>query len=118
MFFSRYFHKIILAQNIMPSKVANIGSKAKVFHGTAAATKNGLTAKNLTRNSKGRIVAKTARAAQLAKRRATASKKAGPGATTRSRAAAAHTRRVEAAHKAWEKRKGALEPIAEGGWRW
>jgi 4-aminobutyrate aminotransferase-like enzyme len=104
----------------MPSKVANVGSKALVFHGKAAATKNGLTQKNFTRNSKGRVVTKVARAAQLAKRRALSVKKLGKPMQTRAAAAAAHTRRVEAAHKAWEKRAAAraLEPVAEGGWRW
>jgi hypothetical protein len=104
----------------MPSKVANVGSKAKVFHGKAAATKNGLTQKNFTRNSKGRVVTKANRKAQLASRRARSLKKLGPGMMTRSKTAARHTLRVAAAHKAWAKRANgrALAPIAEGGWRW
>lgn len=98
----------------MAMQLANIGSRSKVVHGKAAKTKNGLTAANFTRNSKGRIVSKANRAKTLAKRKtATAKKTHRP--VTRSMTAATKSKRVAALAKARAARgtKKGLSPIRE-----
>ena len=97
----------------MPMQLANIGSRSKVFHGTASRTANGKTAANFTRNSKGRIVSRANHAKKLAKRKTTKSRRP----VTRSMTAATKSKRVAALVKARAARgaKKSLSPIRESG---
>lgn len=81
-------------------QLANVGSRVKVMRGKASKTANGLTANNLTRNSKGRIVTKASLKSKMTKRKSMMMKKTAHRPVTRSMTAATKAKRTAALVKA------------------